>query len=161
MHEELTPESAPLKQRPWTCTPTSTCIHHHTQRRVTHHTIVIACLGTGWEKFVMCGSRELTPPLCLWWSIFLPFASDVFCYCEKCWRKRKKSKKSTLLELHTAKHTWSFLTECCWYLTDKGWCIFWWDPKHEKRFKITLFIRTKHNMQIFGVIPFIKLQNDT
>ena len=29
-----------------------------------------------------------------------------------------------------------------------------------KRFKITLFIRTKHNMQIFGVIPFIKLQNN-
>ena len=26
-----------------------------------------------------------------------------------------------------------------------------------KRFRITLFIRTKHNMQIFGVIPFIKL----
>ena len=25
----------------------------------------------------------------------------------------------------------------------------------------TLFIRTKHNMQIFGVIPLIKLQNDT
>ena len=30
-----------------------------------------------------------------------------------------------------------------------------------KRFKRTLFIRTKHNMRIFGVIPFIKLQNDT
>ena len=30
-----------------------------------------------------------------------------------------------------------------------------------KRLKRTLFIRTKHNMQIFGVIPFIKLQNDT
>ena len=29
-----------------------------------------------------------------------------------------------------------------------------------KRFQITLFIRTKHNMQIFGVILFIKLQND-
>ena len=28
-----------------------------------------------------------------------------------------------------------------------------------KRFKITLFIRTKHNMRIFEVIPFIKLQN--
>ena len=28
-----------------------------------------------------------------------------------------------------------------------------------KRFKIMLFIRTKHNMQIFGVISFIKLQN--
>ena len=26
-----------------------------------------------------------------------------------------------------------------------------------KRFKITLFIRTKHNMLIFGVSPFIKL----
>ena len=24
-----------------------------------------------------------------------------------------------------------------------------------------LFIRTKHNLQIFGGIPFIKLQNDT
>ena len=24
-----------------------------------------------------------------------------------------------------------------------------------------LFIRTKHSMQNFGVIPFIKLQNDT
>ena len=31
---------------------------------------------------------------------------------------------------------------------------------HE-RFRRTLFIRTKHSMQIFRVIPFIKLQNDT
>ena len=30
-----------------------------------------------------------------------------------------------------------------------------------KRFKRTLFIRTKHNMRIFEVSPFIKLQNDT
>ena len=30
-----------------------------------------------------------------------------------------------------------------------------------QRFKRTLFIRTKHNTRIFGVIPFIKLQNDT
>ena len=29
------------------------------------------------------------------------------------------------------------------------------------RFKITLFIRTKHSMRIFGVIPFIRLQKDT
>ena len=29
-----------------------------------------------------------------------------------------------------------------------------------KRFKRMLFIRTKRNMQIFRVIPFIKLQND-
>ena len=30
-----------------------------------------------------------------------------------------------------------------------------------KRFETTLFIRTKHIMQIFGAILFIKLQNDT
>ena len=30
-----------------------------------------------------------------------------------------------------------------------------------KRFEITLFIRTKHNKRIFGVIPLIELQNDT
>ena len=30
-----------------------------------------------------------------------------------------------------------------------------------KRLKGTVFIRTTHNVQIFGVIPFIKLQNDT
>ena len=30
-----------------------------------------------------------------------------------------------------------------------------------KRFKRTLFIRTKEDMQIFGVIAFIKLQNDS
>ena len=30
-----------------------------------------------------------------------------------------------------------------------------------KRFKRTLFIRTEHSLQIFRVIPFIKLQNDT
>ena len=30
-----------------------------------------------------------------------------------------------------------------------------------RRFKRTLIIRTKHNMQIFGVIAFIKLPNDT
>ena len=30
-----------------------------------------------------------------------------------------------------------------------------------KMFRRTLFIRTKHDMQIFGVIPFIKLQNNT
>ena len=29
------------------------------------------------------------------------------------------------------------------------------------RFKRTLCIRSKYNMRIFGVIPFIKLQNDT
>ena len=28
-------------------------------------------------------------------------------------------------------------------------------------FKRTLFIRTKLNLRIFGVIPFVKLQNDT
>ena len=27
-------------------------------------------------------------------------------------------------------------------------------------FRRTLFIRTKHNLQIWGVIPFLKLQND-
>ena len=30
-----------------------------------------------------------------------------------------------------------------------------------KGFRRTLFIRIKHNMQIFGVIAFIELQNDT
>ena len=30
-----------------------------------------------------------------------------------------------------------------------------------KRFKGTLFIWTKHNIGIFGLIPIIKLQNDT
>ena len=30
-----------------------------------------------------------------------------------------------------------------------------------KRFKGTLFIRTKPNIQILGVIPFMKLQNKT
>ena len=30
-----------------------------------------------------------------------------------------------------------------------------------KRLNRTLFIRIKHNMRIFGVIPFIKLQNDS
>ena len=30
-----------------------------------------------------------------------------------------------------------------------------------KMFKRTLFIRTKYNMRIVGVIPFIELQNDT
>ena len=31
---------------------------------------------------------------------------------------------------------------------------------HE-RFKRTLFIRTRQNQQIFGLVPFIKLQNDS
>ena len=30
-----------------------------------------------------------------------------------------------------------------------------------KRFKRTLLVKTKHNLRIFGVIPFIKLKNDT
>ena len=33
--------------------------------------------------------------------------------------------------------------------------------KTHRRFKRMLFIRTKHKMLIFRVIPFIKLQNDT
>ena len=33
-------------------------------------------------------------------------------------------------------------------------------PTH-KRFKRTLFIRTRQNMHIFGVISFVKLKNDT
>ena len=39
-------------------------------------------------------------------------------------------------------------------------CSFSQIQTHE-RFKITLCITTKHNMRMFGVIPFIKLQNDT
>ena len=31
----------------------------------------------------------------------------------------------------------------------------------QKKFRITLFIRTQHNVRIFVVIPFIKRQNDT
>ena len=34
-----------------------------------------------------------------------------------------------------------------------------WIQTH-KRFKRTLFTTTKHNVRTFGVIPFIKLQND-
>ena len=30
-----------------------------------------------------------------------------------------------------------------------------------KRFKRDFFIRTKHNIRIFGIIPFVKLQNVT
>ena len=30
-----------------------------------------------------------------------------------------------------------------------------------KRFKRALFIRKKHNVQIFGAVPFTKLQNTT
>ena len=33
--------------------------------------------------------------------------------------------------------------------------------QRHKRFKVTLFIRTKHNMRIFELIPLIELQNDT
>ena len=33
--------------------------------------------------------------------------------------------------------------------------------KKKKKKKNAVFIRTKHNMGIFGVIPFNKLQNDT
>ena len=33
--------------------------------------------------------------------------------------------------------------------------------KHIKVSKEMLFIRTKRNLQIFGVVPFVKLQNDT
>ena len=34
-------------------------------------------------------------------------------------------------------------------------------PPKKKRLKGTIFIRIKHNMRIFGVIPFIKPQTDT
>ena len=37
----------------------------------------------------------------------------------------------------------------------------WREIQTHKRFKGTLFIRTKHNLQILGVIPFDKLQNNT
>ena len=35
------------------------------------------------------------------------------------------------------------------------------EVRTRERFRRTLFIRTKHNMQMLGVIPFIKLQNNT
>ena len=38
-------------------------------------------------------------------------------------------------------------------------CNFYEIQTH-RRFKRTLFIRTKHTMRIFGVILFIKLEND-
>ena len=41
-----------------------------------------------------------------------------------------------------------------------SWMIIW-KIQIQKRFRITLFITTNHNIRIFGVIPLIKLQNDT
>ena len=40
-------------------------------------------------------------------------------------------------------------------------CCFVFQIQTHERFKGMLFIRTKHNMPIFGVTHFIKLQNDT
>ena len=50
-------------------------------------------------------------------------------------------------------------TEIQVFTCDLLTCIWNWyrRSKTHKRFKITLFIKTKHNMQIFGVIPFIEL----
>ena len=39
--------------------------------------------------------------------------------------------------------------------------MFWNKTQTQKRLKRTLFIRTKHNIRIFQVIPFFKLQNNT
>ena len=36
-----------------------------------------------------------------------------------------------------------------------------WEDLNTQKVQKTQFIRTKHNMQILGVIPFIKLKNDT
>ena len=47
----------------------------------------------------------------------------------------------------------SFEVGCCSLLFFCSFLI-----QTHKRFGITLFIRTKHNMRIFGVIPFIKLK---
>ena len=39
--------------------------------------------------------------------------------------------------------------------------LYAYEIQTHKRFKGTLFIMTKHNMQMFGVMTFVKLQNDT
>ena len=51
---------------------------------------------------------------------------------------------------------WEHLTDYHAHLKNKEYKI-----QTHKRFKRMLFIRTKHNLQIFGVIHFIKLQNNT
>ena len=39
--------------------------------------------------------------------------------------------------------------------------IVWGRSKHMKGSKERYLLEQKHNLQMFGVIPFIKLQNDT
>ena len=42
------------------------------------------------------------------------------------------------------------------------WLLAFWNKiQRHKRLKRTLFIRTRHSLPIFGVVPFIKLQNNT
>ena len=59
----------------------------------------------------------------------------------------------TVVEYFNSTGKWNYL-----YGKDE-YCI---RSKHIKLSKERLFLKTQtHNLQIFGVIPFIKLQNDT
>ena len=47
------------------------------------------------------------------------------------------------------------------FIREANLLAFWNKIPTSERFRITLFNRIKRNMRIFGVIPFIKVQDDT
>ena len=77
---------------------------------------------------------------------------------------RRRTKKAEAAAVAAAEHVKKFgvcMVPFRMALLFSGECWLVDEIQTHKRFKRTLFIRTKHNMQIFRVIPFIKLQNDT
>ena len=68
-------------------------------------------------------------------------------------KKGKANKRIQNLDVMSQQNKWGVMTNEEPQLLSK--------IQTRKKFNRMLFIRTKHNMQIFGVIPFIKLQNNT
>ena len=63
-------------------------------------------------------------------------------------------------QIHVSKHLLLFV-QCLW-VKAQHWLRVWkMGSKHIKRFRRMLFLATKHHMQILGVGPFCKLQNNT
>ena len=77
-----------------------------------------------------------------------------------------KQKSSNLLSPAPPPYSWSLLGKAEGPAPPPSSKISWsfdlaWNPECVKKKKRTLFIKTKNNLQIFRVILFVKLQNDT
>ena len=110
------------------------------------------------SRRVLMTSQRMTPCCLRWWP--RQRCRDISTTVEAEKERKKKTLKNTT-GVNLLPPSYFLRPHLRNKLSLSGTLANWWQDPNTYKVQRTLFIRVKHNLQIFGVIPFIELQSNT